>query len=93
MIHAVVAYDVSGDDVRAKLAAMLSKLGVRLQRSVFFCSFPDADRFDDAVQTLRAMIDVDRDVLHLFRQCSPCGDERIEIGQARPMIDTPYWIV
>jgi CRISPR-associated endonuclease Cas2 len=93
MIDAVVAYDISDDDARAAAAALLSKHGVRLQRSVFFCQFADTQAQHDVLHALKAEASPATDTVHVFRQCATCATHRQEWGQYRPPLDTPYWIV
>lgn len=88
----IVAYDVHDDDRRARLAAHLSKVGVRLQRSVFECIL-DADTLQATMQTVEAIVDLRTDVVHGFRQCAACQDEVVRIGQASEGLDIEYWIV
>jgi len=92
VIDAVVAYDVSNDDARARLAALLSRCGVRLQRSVFAVRL-NPDDLDRLVEDMRGLIDENHDVLHLFRQCATCDEAAVEIGQAPPDLHVDCWIV
>ncbi len=91
-MRVVVAYDVSEDRARARLAAVLCEVGIRLQRSVFECEV-SAEQLEGIVERARELLDLNHDVMHVFRQCGPCGDAAVEIGQAPPDLDARYWIV
>ena len=89
---AVITHDISADDDRARVAALLSRKGVRLQHSVFKVRVP-AEEFDELVEQISSLVNVDRDVVHLFRQCNNCMDIQQEIGQAPPDLNDEFWIV
>lgn len=92
LTEVVVAYDVSSNDHRAMLAARLSRWGVRLQRSVFVCQLPAAS-MEELVTEWEGLINLESDVLHIFRQCANCGSQRTELGQAPRDLDARYWII
>lgn len=92
MIQAIVAYDVSANDDRARLAAYLSRRGVRLQRSVFQCRI-EPDELDELLDAIVSIIDPATDVVHVFRQCSTCRDDSIEFGQAPVDLGVECWII
>ena len=84
----VAAYDVSQDDRRARLAAVLQSLGDRVQRSVFVLSLDDEELAQLRVRA-EEIIDVDRDSFSLFRQCGGCWETLGCVGQAdlpRPVL-------
>lgn len=88
----VVAYDISDDEDRARLAAFLSHHGTRIQRSVFRCEVNqlDIDRF---TLDCERFCDPDIDVLHLFRLCRACQDHSHTYGQALPDVTQWYYIL
>lgn len=86
----VAAYDVTRDDRRARLAALLQATGDRLQRSVFLVTI-DSDDLDDLQARAAAVIDPDQDSLYLFRQCASCWDDVVCVGQADPPEKTLFW--
>ncbi len=92
LIDAIVAYDVSNDDARARVAARLSRCGIRLQRSVFAVRVP-AEELEHLVEDIAGMIDQNHDVMHLFRQCATCDEGAVELGQAPPDLHVECWIV
>lgn len=89
---AVIAYDISDDDARARAAALLSHHGVRLQRSVYTIRIEHHD-LDVLVEQIRGFIDENRDVVHVFRQCAACHRGIIELGQAPSDLRVECWIV
>ena len=88
----VVAYDVSGDGRRARLAAVLSSWGDRVQKSVFECSL-DNDELSEVLDRCVALIDEQTDAVHAWRQCATCGEARVNLGQAEAVRVEPFWIV
>jgi CRISPR-associated protein Cas2 len=88
----VVAYDISEDDRRARVAALLQTCGDRIQRSVFLCRVT-SDDLDDVIARLRTMIDPRTDAVHVFRQCRACWEDAVVIGQASVAEPEPYWVV
>lgn len=91
-MRVVVAYDISHDRARARVAAVLSMWGDRLQRSVFACTL-DGDELTALIDRLRTLVDPGKDVIQVFRQCATCDDARTDIGQAHLPSDDPYWIL
>lgn len=91
-MRVVVAYDVSNDGRRARLAAVLATWGDRLQRSVFECSLSESD-LEDLLARIPGIIEPSTDAVHVFRQCLPCTEVQEQIGQAIPMMEDPYWVL
>ena len=74
MIQLVVAYDISDNDARARLAAYLSHNGTRLQRSVFLCEVKSSN-MDQFFSECESRCDPDSDVLHMFPLCRGCSGD------------------
>ena len=91
-VRRLVAYDVSSDRSRARLAALLSQFGLRRQKSVFECSIPDSG-FAEFVARCEQLIDVERDVVIVMSECDRCHGDRVMIGQAGADLDVGFWIV
>jgi CRISPR-associated protein Cas2 len=87
----LVAYDISRDDNRARVAAYLQAWGERLQRSVFVCAVAPDD-IDEMRERLTAMIDLGTDAVHVLPTCGSCWDRLIAIDQADGEPDKPYWM-
>ena len=88
----VAAYDVSDDNRRARLAALLQTCGDRVQWSVFVLTI-DGENLADLLARGRALIDPEEDSLYIFRQCASCWDQLICIGQAHPPTQELFWAV
>lgn len=91
-MRAVVTYDVADDNRRAKLAARLSRMGVRLQESVFDCELDPAS-LEDTVDAIAPYVNERTDVLHVFVQCEECVGKRHSFGSAPSHMGEQYWIV
>ena len=85
----IVAYDISGNLDRERVAARLLSLGVRLQRSVYQV---DVDDVDGLLADLAAMIDLDQDIMQAFRQCRSCGQATVAEGQTGPSMRQHWWV-
>jgi len=88
----VIAYDISQDRRRARVAAVLQAYGDRVQRSVFVCVVES-----EVLQEIRAriseIIDPLTDSVYVFRQCAACWEAVGIHGQAT-VSDAPlYWAV
>lgn len=88
----VAAYDVSEDDRRARLAAVLQSFGDRVQKSVFVILIDETELADLRERSL-GIIDPDTDSFLLFRQCGTCWDKRGTLGQAHTPTPVTHWTV
>lgn len=85
----IVAYDISNDRDRERVAAQLLARGVRLQRSVFQVVTDDPTALLDE---LTQLIRVDVDVIQAFRQCGSCAADELGVGQVAASMREPWWI-
>lgn len=88
----IATYDVREDDRRARLAAVLQTYGDRVQKSVFVILI-DNDELPALQAHALRIVDTRTDSFLIFRQCQPCWDAQIAIGQARTPTPTLYWAV
>ncbi len=88
----LIAYDLSSDGARSRVAARLSAWGDRLQRSVFECQL-QADELAEVLAEIEELINPSKDVVQVFRQCSSCDSERVDLGQAHELSDDPFWVI
>lgn len=91
-LTAIVAYDVSEDQRRARLAALLQRHGDRVQFSVFVCRL-DADELTALLEAGRTIINLSTDSIYIFRQCQDCWSAVGSVGQAHPPQPSLYWAV
>ena len=92
LVSVVITYDIEVDRARAKVSALLSMWGDRLERSVFELRIGEGDLVE-LLGKIGELIDVDRDAVHVFRQCARCSEHRQEYGQAMRLQDEPFWVV
>lgn len=88
----VIAYDVSEDRRRARVAGLLQKYGDRIQYSVFVCRVPEED-LDALVEQSRSLIDDRTDSIYALHQCADCWGKVTTVGQAHPPEPVLYWAV
>ena len=88
----VIAYDISDDRRRARVAATLQAYGDRVQRSVFVCAV-EADLLQEIRARIGAIIDPQTDSVYVFRQCAACWDAVGIHGQATVASEPLYWAV
>lgn len=86
----LATYDVREDARRAHLAAVLQAFGNRIQKSVFLLQI-DADELSQVITRAEAIIDPEVDSLWLLRQCAPCYEALITMGQTEPPQRVLYW--
>jgi CRISPR-associated protein Cas2 len=88
----VIAYDISEDARRARVAAVLQAYGDRVQRSVFVCTL-EADTLQEVRDRVSGIINPKTDSVYLFRQCAACWEAVGIYGQARVTHAPLYWAV
>lgn len=91
-MRVIIAYDISDDQQRARVAAVLSAWGDRLQKSVFACTM-DAEELRETMSRIADLIDPRTDSVHLFHQCATCHEQAAYIGQAVGFDPPRYWVV
>jgi CRISPR-associated endonuclease Cas2 len=85
----VVAYDVSGNLPRERVAARLLRDGLRLQRSVFQVQSVQPEVLIDEIS---AHMDLNLDVVQMFRQCRACEGASLGLGQFGPSLQERWWV-
>lgn len=91
-MRVVIAYDISADDDRARVAAILSGWGDRIQRSVFACTV-DPTELAELMHRIQTNINPRTDAVHVLRQCEPCHGAMHILGQAEGFDRPLYWVV
>lgn len=87
----VIAYDVSDDRRRSRLASLLSRYGSRLQLSVFECEL-QPEQFSYILAEAEQLLEPS-DLLHAFPQCGVCLEQRGRLGPARSVVLESYYII
>jgi CRISPR-associated protein Cas2 len=88
----VIAYDISEDRRRARVAAVLQTYGDRIQRSVFVCTL-EADVLHEVRERISGIIEPRTDSVYVFRQCGSCWDAVGIHGQATVADEPLYWAI
>jgi CRISPR-associated protein Cas2 len=88
----VIAYDISDDHRRARVAAVLQAYGDRVQRSVFVATVED-DMLREASDRISQIINPATDSVYVFRQCAACWEAVGIYGQAVVSQKALYWAV
>jgi CRISPR-associated protein Cas2 len=88
----VVAYDISEDRRRARVAAALQQWGDRVQRSVFVCVLAH-EQLAELTRRVEEIIEVDTDSVYVFRQCGACWGDVGVLGQASVEDEPYFWAV
>jgi CRISPR-associated protein Cas2 len=88
----VVAYDISEDRRRARVAAVLQAYGDRVQRSVFVCTV-ESGTLREIRDRIAEIIDPQTDSVYVFRQCAACWEAVGIHGQAVVGDEPLYWAV
>jgi CRISPR-associated protein Cas2 len=88
----VIAYNISDDRRRARVAAVLQAYGDRVQRSVFIATAGE-DVLGEARDRISQIINPQTDSVYIFRQCAPCWEAVGIYGQATVSHEALYWAV
>jgi CRISPR-associated protein Cas2 len=88
----VIAYDISEDRCRARVAATLQAYGDRIQRSVFVVAVEETV-LKEIIARVEQIIDPGSDSVYVFRQCSVCWEGVGVHGQATVEDEPLYWAV
>lgn len=88
----VIAYDISSDDARARVAAKVSAWGDRIQKSVFECTL-DQQELADLLVDIEALVNPLKDSVHVVPVCAACDSGRELIGQAFRPVEEWCWVV
>jgi len=91
-LSAVLAYDISNNNSRSRVAAMVSIWGDRVQRSVYHITLSESD-LDGLLHRIEQLIDVHHDAVNVYLQCRSCHGKARHVGQAVIPSPEPYWIL
>ncbi len=76
----VIAYDISDDTRRNKVAKFLEGWGRRVQKSVFECDL-SLEELQVVQKRLEELMVLAEDRCHIYRLCGECQPKRIVLGQ------------
>lgn len=93
----LVTYDIEtvseGGELRLdKVARVCTSYGTRVQYSVFECRLSPV-RLERLIAELRAIIDAERDSVHIYRFDGPVQPARTSLGRRVPHVPGTPWIV
>ena len=88
----VIAYDISDDRRRARVAAILQTYGDRIQRSVFVATI-EPGLLTEARERISQIINPETDSVYVFRQCAARWEAVGIYGQATVANEALYWAV
>ncbi|MGQ4808496.1 CRISPR-associated endoribonuclease Cas2 [Candidatus Entotheonellaceae bacterium PAL068K] len=89
----VVAYDISSDKRRLKVAKILEDFGDRAQYSVFEMQLDRADQLDELQQRLQTVIDPGSDGVRVYFLCRACREKAVVLGQGQIYRDEDVYII
>ena len=83
----VIAYDISDDALRMRVADRLGTIGWRVQESVFECTF-EHGALPEVVSVLQRMLGTAENAnIRIYRICQDCLEVAVGIGPVRSTPD------
>lgn len=76
----IIAYDITDDIRRSKVARFLEGWGRRVQKSLFECDL-SAEELEKVRGRLREMLVLPEDRGHIYRLCGECAPKRLVLGE------------
>lgn len=91
----IIAYDVSADKARDRVAKRLLDDALRVQKSVFEAPHLDSNRFLRMRSDLEGLVDPATDSLRYYRLCRACARNIEHVGAGVGLLepDPPYKIL
>jgi CRISPR-associated protein Cas2 len=75
----VVAYDITDDARRNRVARFLEGWGRRVQKSVFECDL-SLEELSEMCSRLKELLVPSEDRCHIYRLCGECAPKRVALG-------------
>ncbi len=75
----VIAYDITDDRRRQRVAKFLEDWGRRVQKSVFECEL-SLEELRGVLDRLKELLALGEDRCHLYRLCGECVPKRLVLG-------------
>jgi len=88
----VVAYDITDNTRRLKVATTLKDYGERVQYSVFECLL-DEKRLESLIREVTEPIELEQDSIRIYRLCEGCRKEVKVYGRGVVTEDPDVFIV
>jgi CRISPR-associated protein Cas2 len=89
----VIAYDISDDGLRTRVAERLGTIGWRVQESVFECTF-DSEALPEVIEVLRRMLGgAESANIRIYRICRDCLEVAVGIGPVRGTPDEEACVI
>lgn len=85
----LIAYDISADRRRNRVAKLLQSWGYRIQESVFQLRVTQAD-ISVIIEDLGKIIDPKDDVIHVYALCSSCEQKAQILGVGIALDDVGF---
>lgn len=85
----LIAYDISSDRRRNRVAKLLQSWGYRIQESVFQLRTSRAD-LDEIISDLEKIVDSKDDVVHIYTLCSSCEGKAEILGVGVALDDVGF---
>jgi CRISPR-associated protein Cas2 len=89
----LVAYDITDDQRRTKIAKILEDFGDRVQYSVFEMELDSSDQLDEMQTRLAKVIDTRTDSVRIYLLCQGCRTKITILGQGKVYQDEDVYIV
>ena len=88
-MHYTVAYDITNDKRRNRVAKILKDFGKRVQYSIFECN-TDRQAFLRLQDRLEKIIDFGEDTITFYHLCAACEKQITRIGLKKGLDNQPY---
>jgi len=88
----VLVYDVVNDRRRNRLHRSLKNFGTAVQRSVFEFDLAPRDAHK-MMERVERIIDLEVDVVRMYRVCDSCLRTVRVLGEGEPSIDPDYYVI
>ena len=79
----LIAYDISSNKMRNKIAELLEQYGERINLSVFECMLSHRQK-EEIIDTLGSMINPQTDSIRVYFICKTCYGKSTVIGREEP---------
>ena len=87
----IIAYDVSDDDERAQLAALLSARSAHTTISIRYIKIP-VDDTAGLEANVKGLVNEVQDRIQAFRVCENCAAASFHVGSTVEILDQRWWV-